>query len=182
MDKKDYQQKVHLMLSDSSIYNILDEDPTLKLTKLCKKHIKQLFDQKRIDNRVRDYLPDNNPLPQKFYGLPKIHKSGLPLRPVVSFIKSPLYALSQFIATILRNIKNKTFNVRSSIHVKKLLENVTLDPNDEFVSFDAISIYTNISNTLAVNTTLSRWDDIEPHCAIDKVSFFENLELCLNNN
>ena len=38
----------------------------------------------------------------KFYtGLPKIHKTGFPFRPIVSFINSPFYNLSKFIAVLL---------------------------------------------------------------------------------
>ena len=43
-----------------------------------------------------------------FYGLPKIHKKGVPLRPIVSFISSPTCALSKFLAKTLSPLVGKT--------------------------------------------------------------------------
>ena len=37
----------------------------------------------------------------RFYGLPKIHKPGIPLRPIASFVNSPTYAISGYLARIL---------------------------------------------------------------------------------
>jgi hypothetical protein len=35
------------------------------------------------------------------YGLPKIHKEGIPLRPIVNTIGSPTYELESYVAKIL---------------------------------------------------------------------------------
>ena len=40
------------------------------------------------------------------YGLPKIHKSDWPPRPIVFFINSPLYNLSKFVTKILAPLVN----------------------------------------------------------------------------
>ena len=37
----------------------------------------------------------------RFYGLPKIHKLGIPLRPIVSLVNSPTCAISGYLARIL---------------------------------------------------------------------------------
>ena len=37
----------------------------------------------------------------QFYGLPKVHKPGRPLRPIVSFINSPTYQLSKHLVSLL---------------------------------------------------------------------------------
>ena len=41
-------------------------------------------------------LRSNKGVMPRFYGLPKIHKANLPLRPIVSFVNSPTYNLSKF--------------------------------------------------------------------------------------
>lgn len=43
------------------------------------------------------YLKCTNGLPSLFYRLPKSHKDDYPLRPVTSFLNSPLYNLSNLI-------------------------------------------------------------------------------------
>ena len=42
------------------------------------------------------------------YGLPKIHKSGVPLRPIVSFYTSPVYQLSKFLVKLLSPLTGST--------------------------------------------------------------------------
>jgi len=43
-----------------------------------------------------------NPLPPRLYGLSKVHKPNIPLRPIVSAIHSPTYNLSRFLAQTLQ--------------------------------------------------------------------------------
>lgn len=57
----------------------------------------------------------NGRLPS-FYALPKIHKPGIPLRPIVSYCTSPLQPLAKFLKCVLsplvgtteHHIKNST--------------------------------------------------------------------------
>ena len=46
-------------------------------------------------------------VPSRFYGLPKIHKVGHPLRPIVSFVGSPTYNLASYFSNaISKNVTN----------------------------------------------------------------------------
>ena len=40
----------------------------------------------------------------RIYGLPKIHKEGVPLRPIVNTIGSPTYELAKFVAKWLGSL------------------------------------------------------------------------------
>ncbi|KAG8239164.1 hypothetical protein J437_LFUL018652, partial [Ladona fulva] len=42
------------------------------------------------------------PKPPRLYGLPKVHKEGVPLRPIVSQIDAPTYQLAKFLANSLK--------------------------------------------------------------------------------
>jgi hypothetical protein len=57
---------------------------------------------------VMDYLRVS------IYGLPKIYKPKIPLRPIVSFVNSPTYGVSSFLAKMLSpvvgNIENTVKN------------------------------------------------------------------------
>ena len=55
----------------------------------------------RISNYTYKMLNSIGSLCPSFYGLPKIHKPGIPLRPVPSFVNSPTYAISGYLARIL---------------------------------------------------------------------------------
>ena len=64
--------------------------------------------QGHIDDRTRHYLTPQFSTPPQMYGLPKIHKEGVPLRPIVLSIGSPTYKLAKEMAKILTPLVGKT--------------------------------------------------------------------------
>ena len=77
-------------------YQLLKKDPTKTKTK----PLKQLRVLEFIDNKLYYYLkPTDSPVP-RFYGQPKIHKPGVPIRLIVSYSGSPLYNLNKCTANI----------------------------------------------------------------------------------
>ena len=58
----------------------------------------------RFSHQTYCYLHSADSIAPRVYGLPKIHKTGFPFRPIVSFINSPLYNLSKFIAVLLTTL------------------------------------------------------------------------------
>ena len=48
------------------------------------------------------------PQPPKLYGLPKLHKPGTPMRPIVSFCGSPTHQLCKYLTTILQPLTDKS--------------------------------------------------------------------------
>ena len=85
-DKDTYIEKCMTLLNDHKVYQECKD-----LTKpINAKVIKQLTDLKQFRSRVQKPIPktvapgDNSP-PARFYGLPKIHKPDVPLRPTIFF-------------------------------------------------------------------------------------------------
>ena len=78
------------------------------------KQLKVLKDE-LIDNKLCYYLkPTDSPAP-RFYDQPKIHKPGVPIRPIVSYSGSPLYNLNKYIANILKTyVKDENNNAKNS--------------------------------------------------------------------
>lgn len=56
---------------------------------------------------MQKYLTHYDSIALKFYGLPKLHKADVPLRPITSFVKAPTYYLSRFLGTIATYRKTK---------------------------------------------------------------------------
>ena len=83
MERQDYKDKVLSLLSDTSTYKTIPKDPTTMLRN-------SLINKLRASNKKVDSmtLPTKCYTPlvwsPKFYGLPKIHKTGTPLRHIVS--------------------------------------------------------------------------------------------------
>ena len=90
------------------------------------------------------------PVRQKFsiskaYGLIKIHKAGFPVRPIISIVNSPTYYVSKFFAQFLQNnLKIPLSHIDKSLELKEKLENIKIPCNYEIVSFDVVSLFTNV--------------------------------------
>ena len=90
MDKKDYIEKSEELLLKPT-YKILPSDPTTKHKNKLIALLKLIKAEGGItENAYRRLYPTGACSP-KYYGLPKVHKKGIPLRPIVSSIGSVSY-------------------------------------------------------------------------------------------
>ena len=96
MNKKDYSEKLFEMLNNDETYEDLKRDPTAKTEKLLNKFISRLLEKQKITQVECFNLKSSDAHCTKvIYRQPKVHKPDIPLRPIVSFIGSPTYALSK---------------------------------------------------------------------------------------
>ena len=109
------------------------------------KQLKVLKDSKFIDNKLYYYLKPTDSPALRFYGQPKIHKPGVPIRPIVSYSGSPLYNLNKYIANNLKtDVKDENNNAKNSTTFSNYVRNVPIEDDEIMVSFDVTSLYTNI--------------------------------------
>jgi len=108
MNKQDYDEKLFEMLKNGETYEDLKRYPTPKNEKLLNKFISRLLDKQQITQGECFTLKSSDVLAPRLYGQPKVHKPDIPLRPIVSFIGSPTYALSKKIVNILAPLVGNT--------------------------------------------------------------------------
>jgi hypothetical protein len=94
--KHDYREKALSLLNDRNTYSILKSDPTGKTQRVLNAKLLLLRKSNIISKATYEKLYSSDGLSPRFYGLPKIHKPGIPLRPIVSFVNSPTYGVSSF--------------------------------------------------------------------------------------
>ena len=91
------------------------------------------------------------------YGLPRVHKPGIPLRPIVSFVNSPTYQLSKHLVSILSPLVGKSAShVRNSSEFATFIAGQSLPNGTVLVSFDVVSLFTNVPVDLAVKVAHER--------------------------
>ena len=88
MNKEDYEKKMEDIL-DGGDYAVVKANPTLKLEKKLNGLLRELWEKGEINKTGYDRLRTTYSATPQLYGLPKIHKPEVPLRPIVSSIDSP---------------------------------------------------------------------------------------------
>ncbi|UYV62441.1 hypothetical protein LAZ67_2000599 [Cordylochernes scorpioides] len=78
------------------------------------------------------------------YGLPKIHKPEVPLRPIIAYHLSPAYPLAKYLSSFLSPLLtnyNNTLSINSTPHFINELTALKPDPAYTMCSFDVTSLY-----------------------------------------
>ena len=100
MNRSDYVSKSEAIVNT---YDTVNKNPTSNLEDDTKTLMKKTLQNKIPDDYLRKILPQHARTAE-FYGLPKTHKPGNPLRPIVSACGDPLDKLSWFLQCILTQL------------------------------------------------------------------------------
>ena len=139
------------MLADDSTYKPLPKDPTLSLQQQMNALLLSLRRSDHLTESQYNQLRCSAGQIPLLYALPKIHKSEIPLRTIVSFTSSPTYSLSKHLVSILSPlIGNTEHHVRNSQEFAQFISKQTVEKNEVLVSFDVVSRFTKIPTDLAI--------------------------------
>lgn len=166
MHRKEYERKIMELLCDEDTYTTVE----INMDTIIQKNddlVNELIESGAIKKEKRGRMSDKGTIPAKFYGLPKIHKEGEPLRPITSTINSPGRNLATLMVNILTPIfSNNELHIQNSITCKARLNSIKMDPEERLVSFDVVSMFTNISTELAIRIIKKKRSIIESHGGI----------------
>jgi hypothetical protein len=151
-----YIQQVHTLLHNTDDY-ISIPNTTLpnaasffdSLTDLLSSH-EQLVDKKnKQQTRIASYMLqlENKPIRiPVFYGLVKMHKANICLRPICSCINSPTYHASKFLDWKLKKIMTlgQSYTKDSREILLKLQQQYNLTSHSTLLSADVVSLYPSI--------------------------------------
>ena len=101
LNTDNYIDKIYTMLSDNITYSKMDQIDLNQKKSEVDVIINNLFEDNFISKRQKKFLTNFSPKMPVYYGLPKIHKKDIPLRPIVSQIDSPSYKINKFLDYIL---------------------------------------------------------------------------------
>ncbi|UYV76511.1 hypothetical protein LAZ67_14000872 [Cordylochernes scorpioides] len=105
----------------------------------------------------KSFLPDTA-TESYIYGLPKLHKLGIPLRPIVAHFLSPMAPVSKFISSFLLSLLKGTPSLTSITSTSSFIDDVYGTPpctNLVMVSFDVVSLYPSLPHDLIVDSLRS---------------------------
>ena len=102
MNRTEYNSKAQELLEDGGTYKLIKTDPTNKLKNKLINILKKIKTEGSITEHLYKKMYTTGAVAPKFYGLPKIHKRDIPLRPSVSSRGSINYEVAKELSRILR--------------------------------------------------------------------------------
>lgn len=159
----DYKQKIQAILEDEA-YRPLNRDPTTSV----ERKTTNLINRSGLPKDTKKKLISYGSVPPRMYGVPKIHKAEVPLRPIINTIGGPTYALAKFLTGQLQPLVGKCpHHISNSSEFVKILRNITVAPSDLLVSFDVVSLFTRVPVNDAMNL-------LQPHFQPDIINLFRH--------
>ena len=101
LDSEDFAAKSETLLHQPN-YKILKADPTNKYKNKLVGLLKTIEAEGGIDDITYKRLYLTGAVPPKYYGLPKVHKPGMPLRPIISSIGAVTHSTAKELARIIK--------------------------------------------------------------------------------
>ena len=153
MDVEDYKAKMLQILSQegkSERLGHVDEcDHTLLREKALQSNLQYHQKAGHISQEIMHRVWPVGSSRPRMYGLPKIHKANVPLRPILSMINAPQYELSKWLAELLKPVVKKysTHTIKDTFHFCNNIEQWATDQGSEemyMCSFDVVSLFTNV--------------------------------------
>ena len=172
LNRCDYVQKMESILSDErkfrKIGNAAENDSTFQQERALQAFLLRARKKGHISEEVYERIRPVGSTRPRMYGLPKVHKEGAPLRPILSMTNAPQHALAGWLKEVLQPVLDKysQHTIKDSFDFCTNLDNFVAkqDPSKTYMcSFDVQSLFTNIplEQTLQLCLdTLYRDDDV----------------------
>ena len=182
MDKTDYYDKMDVLVNDKQTYQVLKRDPTPALQRKLNSKLLDLKKTDAIDIQRYNRLRCRVPQPPKLYGLPKLHKPNIPMRPIVSFCGSPTYQLSKYLTTVLKPLTDESrHKLQSTENFIDAIKTVQVPDDYKLVSFDVKSLFTSIPLQLALDCTETAINNSTIELPLPTDDLMDLLNLCLTS-
>ena len=186
MNKSDYIAKADAITSE---YEEVARNPTARTEAATKRIIRDTLGGKVEENVIRALMPQSSRTAE-LYGLPKDHKTNVPLRPIVSACGDPLDKISQLLEKILSQLLRfvAAHLTNTEEYLRRLSEKYpghNLPPDSIVFSVDVTNLYGNIPYKEAIESAKclleTHHQDIDMF-GLDIPDVTHLLNHCLSNN
>ena len=179
-----YITEAERQLNDTTYYERQDEDLTEKHMAEINATIDRFGEEKLIPEKTAKALKTTDPKTPRFYMLPKVHKPGVPGRPIISAIGSPTSKIAEYVDYHLQPLASElpSFIKDTGAFLRKIN---SLDNTPEgaiLVTMDVSSLYTNIPHREGINAAAQALEGrATPSISTRVIIKFLSLVLFLNN-
>jgi hypothetical protein len=147
VDKEKYKEAAleHLSSDSYSKATSRAKFPVDTIQRHLKSELKELQDFGLINEWQREKLILSNPVIPHISFLPKIHKEGNKMRPVVSGINAPTSRICNLLMSKVKKFKKPwALNIKNSQEFVKCVEKLHIGDDEIMVSFDIVQLFPSI--------------------------------------
>ena len=186
MDLCDYNIKAYRLLGDTDTYIKLPNLPTV--TSVQSEFNRQVT---KIANSLRDNEQKNiilSKISKKvpslpyFYGIPKVHKRGCPLRPIVATCNSPQSVLAEWLAKQLSPYLGK-FSDAHLLHSSDFIDRLRQlgQIEGKMISLDVTALFTNVPLDYVLTKLRLKYEEGLVDFSIPIDAFLDLIKLCVSS-
>ena len=147
LNKSDYTNKMESLISDTNKFRPLNCD-LLKLSLQREDKLSRLLlaleSNGSLTKRQHEKLHPSGSKPGILYGLPKVHKPNVPLRPILSAIGTFNYNVAKFLVPLLHPLTSSQYTLQDSFEFANFIQSQPLSSDLTMASFDEILLFTQI--------------------------------------
>ena len=185
MEKKDYIKKAEELLNTDT-YMKIPEDPTNKEKNRLINILKNIKSEGGLNEETYKRLYPTGEVSSKFYGLPKVHKPGIPLRPIVSSTGTATYNTAKELARILKPLVGSSIhhvlNTRDSV---EQIKDTRFKQGECIFSYDVEALFTSVPIQPVINIIkqkLANDTELQQRTSMSINHISALLEFCLTSS
>ena len=185
IDRTDYIRKAKDLLQDTSTYRTIKGDPKSRLKSRLINMLKKIKAESGMQDNTYKKMYPTGASPPKFYGLPKIHKKNIPLKPIVSSIGSVSYGVAKELSKIIKPLMGCSIHhVQNSTQFAEEMKRTRIEQGECITSYDVTALLTStpVPSTLDnIRSKLEQDADLSNRTSMSADNIIELLSFCLNN-
>ena len=138
------------ILSDASKFSLISNDDNLQNLTKFQRFLYRLQKRTALVKKIITACTPLQPVPHLLYWLPKTHKPGNPMRPIISAEGSFNHKAAKWLSNVLAPLRHHSEIVRDTFIFVKEIQNNDLR-GCVMASFDVKSLFTNIPLKFTTN-------------------------------
>ncbi|CAF1345844.1 unnamed protein product [Adineta ricciae] len=163
------------------MFEIVEVDETIAQEDKLIRKLKQLRNEGFITEKEFNFCRPRGSQPARIYGLPKVHKAGAPLRPIVSASDTFNYKLAKLLTRQLDHLRKSDSIIKDTFTFVDELRTLKFDNSRiKLISFDITSLFTKVPLNRTIQLILDKMYGPEHTCTYSDLKRDDWCIVCKN--